>query len=535
MTCNIRSPSYPCRVSKMTFPVVPLLALAALCAAQSITIDVPSSPPADVSRTLDPALVSFSIELAYLDSFGGNASNPNNLTRALMANLEERTGQGPDVRPGGITIDSSIFAPNQTANLVLEESAVRSILLFEMFHGPGMYEALDVWPNSSKIVVSSNLGNNTISIARDELAAGIEHLGWDRIRSLELGNEPDHYGGGSRVSGWSSADYTAQFLGWTSFLTHNLSLPEDAFQACSFAEDPVNGEDFTTANTINEGILASNAIRLFNQHMYQYSTCDPARNAIATLPNLVNHTNITSYVNEFVPQVQAAAAVGKEFAIGEFSSVSCSGKQNVTDTYGQALWLADTILYSASQNISRMYLHQGATLVFQSSNQANAPGFSWYDLWYPVDTDRYGAARASPSYVSVLLIAETVGSSNTSSLAYIPVPSAPDLAAYAVYESGALARLTLLNLAHRNTTDSYDIGSVSVNVTSLAGEGAVKVKRMTAPGMDSKDVDYVTWAGQAYTNGTATGDEVVEEVDDGIVVVNGVEGVIVFFDHASST
>lgn len=104
MTCNIRSPSYPCRVSKMTFPVVPLLALAALCAAQSITIDVPSSPPADVSHTLDPALVSFSIELAYLDSFGGNASHPNNLTRALMANLEERTGQGPDVRPGGITM-----------------------------------------------------------------------------------------------------------------------------------------------------------------------------------------------------------------------------------------------------------------------------------------------------------------------------------------------------------------------------------------------------------------------------------------------
>lgn len=51
--------------------------------------------------------------------------------------------------------------------------------------GPALYEALNVWPNSSKIVVSSNLGNNTVSIARNELAAGIEHLGWDRIRSLE--------------------------------------------------------------------------------------------------------------------------------------------------------------------------------------------------------------------------------------------------------------------------------------------------------------------------------------------------------------
>lgn len=88
----------------MARPVAFMLAFAALCAAQNITIDVPLSPPAGVSRTLDPALVSFSIELAYLDSFGGNASYPNNLTRALMANLEERTGQGPDVRPGGITM-----------------------------------------------------------------------------------------------------------------------------------------------------------------------------------------------------------------------------------------------------------------------------------------------------------------------------------------------------------------------------------------------------------------------------------------------
>jgi hypothetical protein len=40
--------------------------------------------------------------------------------------------------------------------------------------------------------------------------------------------------------------------------------------------------------------------------------------------------------------VQAANAAGKDFAIGEFSSVSCSGKENVTDTYGQALWLADS-------------------------------------------------------------------------------------------------------------------------------------------------------------------------------------------------
>jgi hypothetical protein len=33
-----------------------------------------------------------------------------------------------------------------------------------------------------------------------------------------VGNEPDHFAGGSRPKGWSVADYTAQFL--VSFLSH---------------------------------------------------------------------------------------------------------------------------------------------------------------------------------------------------------------------------------------------------------------------------------------------------------------------------
>ena len=74
-----------------------------------------------------------------------------------------------------------------------------------------------------------------------------------------------------------------------------------------------------------------------------------------------------------------------------------------------------------------------------------------------------------------------------------------------------------------------------MDVASIAGDATqgIKVKRMTAPGMDSKDVDIVTWAGQAYTNGTASGEEVLEDVTDGMVVVNGVEGVIVFFNADS--
>ena len=76
------------------------------CTHAFTSVELPSLPdlPVNASQVLDPRLASFSIELAYLPSFGGNKTRPNILTRELMLRLEERTGVGPDLRPGGITV-----------------------------------------------------------------------------------------------------------------------------------------------------------------------------------------------------------------------------------------------------------------------------------------------------------------------------------------------------------------------------------------------------------------------------------------------
>jgi hypothetical protein len=159
-----------------------------------------------------------------------------------------------------------------------------------------------------------------------------------------------------------------------------------------------------------------------------------------------------------------------------------------------------------------MHLHQGATLVFQSSQQANrciawcfaqsssltasqlrSPGFSWYDLWYPASSDRYGAARASPSFVAYLFVAEAVGSSGRSRIALLDVPAHPQLAVYAVWDAAhgsGVSRLAVLNLAPRNeTTNARDAAAVAVEL-DLSEFGNVTtgalVKRMQSPGLSSK-------------------------------------------------
>lgn len=164
-----------------------------------------------------------------------------------------------------------------------------------------------------------------------------------------------------------------------------------------------------------------------------------------------------------------------------------------------------------------------------------------YDLWYPTPTDRFGSARASPSFVAFLLITEAVGSSGRSQISLLPsLPSHPQLAAYAIWDPAARssgpARLALLNLAVRNVTATaaeQEAAAVTVDLSHLVegiGKGSsAKVKRMTAPGLDSKDSSTATWAGQSYANGVASGKEVIEGLQRGLVTLQGSEGVLVFF------
>jgi hypothetical protein len=105
--------------------------LALLTAANEVSgaalVDLPriSSKPSNASEVLDRRLASFSIEFSYLPTFGGNLTNPNLLTKALIERLEERTGLGPDIRPGGITVDSSVFSPGAPAvQLVTSQASI---------------------------------------------------------------------------------------------------------------------------------------------------------------------------------------------------------------------------------------------------------------------------------------------------------------------------------------------------------------------------------------------------------------------------
>jgi hypothetical protein len=407
--------------------------------------------------------------------------------------------------------------------------------------GPAYYESWNNFPEGTQFV--SNFGNDSLPIARDMAVASAKYQG-EKILYFELGNEPTNY----PSSRWknSTEAYIAQWQNWTNAIdiavdaTGNIELPKDRWWASSATTD-VTGLKVRPADLIPAGIDSTGEVAEYSIHSYPFSTCDPARLVLATTSNILNHTELVRYaVDEIYPSAKASLDSGKPWVIGEFNSISCSGRPNVTDTFAQALWVLDADLIYASLNASSVHLHQGATLVFQSDQQSNeagedgSPGFSTYSFVYPRDSLRRGKARALPSFVAQLFMAEAFSTPGTRVRA-LDLPESVNserFAAYAFYVDDEINKVALINMQpyYANSTEDYN---VSFKLPKGKGKNnkSASLKRMTAPHVDEKDTSKSTWAGQSFENGTAVGQVEIEQLDDDCVVnVRGSEAVLVFFD-----
>ena len=411
--------------------------------------------------------------------------------------------------------------------------------------GPDYYHSWNNFPNGTKFVSTLNFGNDSLDIARDMAVASVMYQE-DKIEYFELGNEPTNY----PSTRWdnSTAAYVQQWKQWTGQIDTavNQTLGANASHFgrerwwASSATTDKSGLNVRPADIIPAGVDAADQVAEYSIHSYAFSTCDPARAALATTPNILNHTELTRYADEEIyPSAKAALDSGKPWVIGEFNSISCSGQPNVTDTFAQALWTVDVELIYAVRNASSVHLHQGATLVFQSSNQVNSasndgsPGYSTYDMLYPRDSSKRGKARALPSFVGQLFMAEAFHTSQSGAGVRVKALKAPEgvsqesFAAYAFYVKGRLSKVALLNMKpfYANSTGDYTVD------LKLGVSGQAWVKRMTAPHVNEASTQNVTWAGQSFQGGKAVGKLDIEHVgQNGTISVRGSEAVLIFFD-----
>ncbi|KAI4701649.1 hypothetical protein J4E81_003389 [Alternaria sp. BMP 2799] len=488
------------------------------------------------------SFASFSFEPAFWVEFFGNASTPNNLTFSVLDRIHEHGGS-PVIRPGGITMDSMIFDADG-GDVVRTTSPEGGV--WRTTVGPDYYKSWSNFPNGTRFISTLNFGNESLEISTGLAVASLTYQP-DKVAYLELGNEPTNYD----ESRWndSTAAYVQQWKQYTASIDNALDalnssdLPQERWWASSATTDD-SGLEVRPAALIPAGIDSEDQVGIYSIHSYAFSTCDPERAALATIENILNHTELTRYCDEEIyPSARAALDAGNNWNIGEFNSVSCSGAPNVTDTFAQALWVIDSELIYATRNASSTHLHQGATLALQSDEQLNtpgangSPGFSTYSMLYPRDTELRGPARTLPSFLAQLFMAEAFAVPDTRVRALEP-PAGVDpesFSAYAFYVDDHPSKLALVNMKpfYANSTEDF---SVHVDLSGAVGSdgGCLGVKRLTAPFVNTGNSSLTSWAGQSFPQGEPMGNVVVEAVGtDAVVNVRGSEAVLVFFDKDS--
>ncbi|KAF2481315.1 glycoside hydrolase family 79 protein [Neohortaea acidophila] len=509
-------------------------------------LNVPTTA-AGASIAHQPNYVSFSIEPAFWVEFWGNASQPNTFTFDVLQLLVDRGGQ-PQIRPGGETMDSMIFEPS-AGNVQRVTSSDGGI--YRTVVGPAYYQSWSNFPSVTKFTSTLNFQNDSLAIAQGLAVASVKYQP-ERVHYFELGNEPNNYA--TAESRWddSTQEYVNQWLNWTYAIDVAVNNTLGASAAEQLGISRWWGSSSTTdptalqvrpANIIPDGIDSDNQVAQYSIHSYQFATCSPAQTALSTLPDVLNHSSLVSYANsQILPSAQAALNSGSQWIIGEYNSVACSGSVNVSDRFAQALWTADTQLLYASMNASATYLHQGATLVDQSSDQANSagpngtPSFSLYDMVYPRDSSARGPARALPGFLGVLFATEVFSTPGIRVRA-LAAPTTVDedyFAAYSMYANNEIRKVAVLNMQ-----PYYGNGNnltVSVQLPkSPRGSGSPQawLKRMSSPSVSETDSSLTTWAGQSYEHGKPVGNLDIEEVgSDGIITVRGSEAVLVFYNHS---
>ncbi|GAW05234.1 glycoside hydrolase family 79 protein [Lentinula edodes] len=384
---------------------------------QQAGVNGPPTLPETASHTLHPSLASFSIETAFFIMYVGNTTSPNILTRDLLQNIKDRIGIPAEIRIGGITADSTFWDPSLEAaifNFVDNTGAlINTTIGWEFWDA-----ARELLPEGTQITVNLNLESLNFTRALAVAESAVQGLP-NQVAAFEIGNEPDHY------FSFTAKNYSNIWEPWSKNISSALNFTTPKFQLAATADDPLWPYNTIAADAqldcvsaLAAGVDDANTVEWCSEHTYQYSVCDPTRTAIATLPNLMRNIIFIAVSNFRLNNTVRKQLGSQAFVIGEYNSVSCSGRDGVSNTFGQALWLLDTIFYAASLNVSRLYLHQGGPLALQSATQLNKGGFSFYDLWYPID-NLNGPVQVFPSYSAYLFVADTIGSSRSLKIANI--------------------------------------------------------------------------------------------------------------------
>jgi hypothetical protein len=181
------------------------------------------------------------------------------------------------------------------------------------------------------------------------MAQAAENALGNNLYAFEIGNEPDNFVKlKQRRPGWNMTNYTKEWTAFSQKIEHAVpGVAQHGLQAAVFGSG-WRIADLLYSKTNNKTFISRfhSQIRGISKHEYQTSNCNAA--FIPTIQDLLNHTSIENSIKRAVNGVNQSDITNYALRMGEFNSVSCQGRQGVSNTFAATLWAID---YMVSEKV----------------------------------------------------------------------------------------------------------------------------------------------------------------------------------------
>ncbi|EIN07042.1 hypothetical protein PUNSTDRAFT_121271 [Punctularia strigosozonata HHB-11173 SS5] len=447
-------------------------------ASRALAIAVPSTTPSNAAN-VDPELLGVSLEFFTFPAYTEIPATIN-----CLANIQTFRGVAPPVRIGGTTQDRATYNPSLSSavNYTVASSADAPTSLT---YGPSFFTLAAGMKGDVTIGLNRQLNNQANSLQAAQQAKSV----MGNLYAFELGNEPDLWG-----TETVATDATSE-TSWFKAMSSSLG---NVFQAGVYLSWKISD---LIPDLISDG--GTSFVKSFSRHSYPQSACNGAS---TSLPTLMSHSGIVSYLSQFKSEATLAHTNNKKYFLGETNSGG-----GISPTFGAALWIVDYVLQAAWIGVDRLYFHQGTI------------GNCQYCWW--------GRFSTGAPYYGAAFVAEFLGTDGTKISMLDDGTSA--IGVYAIFNSANKpVRLLVYNSNYFDGTGTRS--STSVSLTGLTATTA-KGKRFTSASAPSRVDGGVipTIGGGSFSttcthNGTTTTDSLTLSGGGLSVAVQASEAYMVF-------
>ena len=339
-----------------------------LYAVSVVSADGVQTSPTSVAISVDPATVVGHISPHFIGLGYESAAvaQPNFFTASNLTMIRLYRNLSTDglIRIGGNVSDHTLYEPDSAA--IPEAESRVTIINRESLTRLGEFAKATGW----HIMWGLNAETDSVDDGIIEAQAVNAALGM-QLQSFEVGNEVQAH----RQFHGKFDDYYAYYS------TYKSELRKAMPGAPLSGPDSIGGDDWVGEFAAREG----NDVKLLTDHYYRAGAPEPA----ATLDNLLNTD--TEYVNKLARLEAISDKSGVPYRFNEMNSFWGGGKAGVSDTFGSALWVLDTMFLMAEHGCDGINL------------ETDVNQLGWISHYSPIVHDpATGACSVRPDYYGML-------------------------------------------------------------------------------------------------------------------------------------